>query len=64
MLLAHHGLERANVQKSKILSGDIIGLDEIIDCTSDDINKLITNLKATTFTTSIKIDVVQGNLVD
>ena len=56
--------KEANVQKSKILSGDIIGLDEIIDCTSDDINKLITNLKATTFTTSIKIDVVQGNLVD
>lgn len=55
--------KEANVQKSKILSGDIIGLDEIIDCTSDDINKLITNLKATTFTTSIKIDVVQGNLV-
>ena len=53
----------ANVQKGKILSGDIIGLDEIIDCNSDDINNLILELKRIQFTTSNKIDVVQGNLV-
>lgn len=55
--------KEANVQKNKILSGDIIGLDEIIDCTSDDINKLIISLKATNFTQSTKVDIVQGNLV-
>lgn len=53
----------ANVQKAKILSGDIIGLDEIIDCNSEDINNLILELKRIQFTTSNKIDVVQGNLV-
>lgn len=53
----------AHVQKTKILSGDIIGLDEIIDCNSEDINNLILELKRIQFTTSTKIDVVQGNLV-
>lgn len=53
----------ANVQKAKILSGDIIGLDEIIDCTSNDINKLIAELKKVSFYESTKIEVVQGNLV-
>ncbi len=53
----------ANVQKAKILSGDIIGLDEIIDCNSNDINNLITQLKSINFTTSTKIDIVQGNLI-
>lgn len=53
----------ANVQKAKILSGDIMGLDEIIDCNTDDINRLIANLKGMQFTTSIKIDTVEGNLI-
>ena len=53
----------ANVQKAKILSGDIMGLDEIIDCNTDDINRLIENLKGMQFTTSIKIDTVEGNLI-
>lgn len=53
----------ANVQKAKILSGDIMGLDEIIDCNTDDINRLIANLKGMQFTTSIKINTVEGNLV-
>ena len=53
----------ANVQKAKILSGDIMGLDEIIDCNTDDINRLIANLKTMQFTTSIKIDTVEGNLI-
>lgn len=53
----------ANVQKAKILNGDIMGLDEIIDCNTDDINRLIANLKGMQFTTSIKIDTVEGNLI-
>lgn len=53
----------ANVQKAKILSGDIMGLDAIIDCNSEDINQLVAELKIMQFTTSIKIDAVQGNLV-
>lgn len=56
--------KEANVQKEKILSGDIIGLDEIVDCTSDDINKLISSLKRMQFTTSRQIDIVKGNLID
>lgn len=55
--------KEANAQKGKILSGDIIGLDEIIDCNTDDINRLIANLKQTAFAVSEKIEVVQGNLV-
>lgn len=55
--------KEANVQKAKILSGDIIGLDEIIDCNTTDINKLITDLKNIHFTTSKQIDIVQGNLI-
>lgn len=53
----------ANVQKAKILSGDIMGLDEIVDCNTDDINRLIANLKVMQFTTSIKIDTVEGTLI-
>lgn len=56
--------KEANAQKGKILSGDIIGLDEIIDCNTDDIDRLIANLKQTAFAVSEKIEVVQGNLVE
>lgn len=55
--------KEAKAQKGKILSGDIIGLDEIIDCNTDDIDNLIANLKQTSFEMSEKIEVVQGNLV-
>lgn len=55
--------KEANVQKAKILSGDIIGLDEIIDCNSNDIDNLINSLKQIQFCQSTKIDVVQGNLI-
>lgn len=55
--------KEANAQKGKILSGDIIGLDEIIDCNTDDIDKLIASLRETSFEMSEKIEVVQGNLV-
>lgn len=53
----------ANVQKAKILSGDIMGLDAIIDCNSEDINQLIAELKRAQFTTSVRIDAVEGNLI-
>lgn len=53
----------ASVQKAKILSGDIIGLDEIIDCNSADIDALIGKLKHIQFSQSTKIDIVQGNLI-
>lgn len=56
--------KEANAQKGKILSGDIIGLDEIIDCNTDDIDSLIADLKRTAFAVSEKIEVVQGNLVE
>ena len=51
--------------KSKINSGDIIGIDKIIDCNTTDINKLIDDLKAIKeeLTVSPKIDVVEGNLI-
>lgn len=55
--------KEASVQKSKILNGDIIGLDEVIDCNSEDIDRLIASLKQTSFDVSEKIEVVQGNLV-
>ena len=55
--------KEANAQKGKILSGDIIGLDEIIDCNTEDIDKLIASLKQTNFEMSEKIEVVRGNLV-
>lgn len=55
--------KEANVQKAKILSGDIMGLDAIIDCNTEDINQLIAELKKVQFTTSIKIDAVEGNLI-
>lgn len=55
--------KEANAQKGKILSGDIIGLDEIIDCNTSDIDNLFLNLKQTSFAVSEKIEVVQGNLV-
>ena len=53
----------ANVQKEKIVSGDIIGLDEIVDCNSEDIDNLIVELKRTRFCASNTIEIVQGNLV-
>ncbi|MBR1793383.1 MAG: hypothetical protein IJ764_07075 [Bacteroidales bacterium] len=53
----------AKIQKAKILNGDIMGLDEIIDCNTDDIDRLIANLKSMQFTTSIKIETVEGNLI-
>lgn len=55
--------KEAAVQKAKITSGDIIGLDQIIDCNTEDINDLIASLKKITFTQSTKIEIVEGYLV-
>lgn len=55
--------KEAAVQKAKITSGDIIGLDQIIDCNTEDINDLIASLKKITFTQSTKIEIVEGFLV-
>ena len=54
----------ARVRKRKILDGEIIGLDEIIDCNTDDINNLITDLKGMQFIQSQQIEVVTGHLVN
>lgn len=53
----------ARVQKAKIATGDIIGLDDIIDCNTDDINKLIASLKTQHFIPSQQIEVVEGHLI-
>lgn len=53
----------AAVQKQKIIDGEIIGLDRIVDCNTDDINVLINDLKQTQYTASVTFDAVQGNLV-
>lgn len=53
----------ARVQKGKIESGDIIGLDDIIDCNTNDINNLIDNLKHQQFIPSQRIEVVEGHLI-
>ena len=55
--------KEASVQKEKILCGDIIGLDEIVDCNTTDIDHLIADLKKIQFSTSKQIDIVQGNLI-
>lgn len=56
----------ANENKDKIRKGAIIGLDRIIDCNSEDINDLITELHSaeSDFCESHKIDIIKGNLVE
>lgn len=49
--------------KNKILNGDAIGIDECIDCNTDDINRLIYTLKKSTYRRSIQVDVVTGKVV-
>lgn len=55
----------ATLCKSKITTGDIIGIDRIVDCNTSDINDLIEELKKIKdeFVVSPKIDVVEGNLI-
>lgn len=51
--------------KEKIRTGDIIGIDKIIDCNTSDINELIDELRTVKgeLTISPQIDVVEGNLI-
>ena len=57
--------EEAADCKAKIKSGDIIGLNRIIDCGTSDIDELIEELHKikSDLTVSSKIDVISGNLV-
>ena len=57
--------EEAALCKAKIKTGDIIGIDRIIDCNTSDINELIEELQMVKneLTVSPKIDVVEGNLI-
>ncbi len=57
--------EEADNCKRKILSGDIIGIDKVIDCNTNDINKLIDFLKGikVQMTTSPTIEVIEGHLI-
>lgn len=55
--------DEANSVKQKIESGAVIGLDFVVDCNTDEVNQMITNLKQMAFVESEKIDVVQGFVV-
>lgn len=58
--------DEVSSQKKKIERGDILGLDDIIDCQSDEFNYLIETLKREYKSKLIvpkKIDVIAGNLV-
>lgn len=57
--------EEAAICKEKVLSGDIIGLDKIIDCTTPEINELLDELSnmRNEFTISQKIEIVTGILI-
>ncbi|MBR1839205.1 MAG: hypothetical protein IJ782_01245 [Prevotella sp.] len=51
--------------KSKVKSGEIIGLDGIVDCNTSDIDDLILNLKKIQeeLQVSPKVEVIKGNLI-
>ena len=49
--------------KNKIEDGQVIGLDDVIDCNSDEIDALIKRLKKIVFTESETIEVLKGNLI-
>ena len=49
--------------KNKIEDGQVIGLDNVIDCNSDEIDDLIKKLKKKVFTESETVEVLQGNLI-
>lgn len=55
--------KEATVIKNKIPEGEVIGLDDIIDCNTEDIDFLIEKLKEKKFSESVSIDVLTGNLV-
>ena len=53
----------ADGAKEKVKSGNILGLDGIIYCLSEELDTLIGNLKKKTFAESEKIEVIEGALV-
>lgn len=55
----------AAICKSKVKSGEIIGLDGIVDCNTSDINKLISKLKKikSELQISPKVEVIKGNVI-
>ncbi len=55
--------KEAESVRKKIGIGDIIGLDDVIDCNNSQIDNLITELKKYKFTESTSIDIVTGNLI-
>lgn len=55
--------DEADGANAKIKSGDILGLDGIVYCLSDELDKLIDTLKKRVFAESEKIEVVEGALV-
>ena len=55
--------QEAKSIKAKIPQGEVIGLDDVIDCNTDQLDSLIISLKQTAFCESTQIDIVTGNLV-
>lgn len=55
--------KEAKITKMKIPEGLLIGLDDVIDCHTEQLDELLTMLKSMNFCESKKIDVVIGNLV-
>ena len=55
--------KEAKSTKDKIPAGKLIGLDDVIDCNTPQIDELISSLKAMHFCESTQIDIVTGNLV-
>lgn len=55
--------EEATVANGKIAKGEIIGLDAVVDCTTSQIDELITVLKNFTFEEAESKPAVTGNIV-
>lgn len=55
--------EEAAIANEKIKKGDIIGLDAVIDCTTSQIDDLVTNLKSIVFEEAESKPAVYGNIV-
>ena len=55
--------EEASMANEKIKNGDIIGLDAVIDCTTSQIDDLVTSLKSIDFEEAESKPAVYGNLV-
>lgn len=49
--------------KGKILSGDVIGLDDVVVATENEFNELITSLKTFKLEEPPTVKVIQSNLV-